>query len=65
MRENMLIVAEMNPYEKFIDSCKSEVTKKEHTSGLQRFMKRYKISSSQSCNSSGRRSSGTRRFNNR
>ena len=36
-------IAVMSPYDKFIHSCKSEVTKKEYTAALKRFMIHYEI----------------------
>ena len=36
-------IEEMNPYDKFIISCKSEATKKEYTAALNRFMSQYEI----------------------
>lgn len=42
MRGNMQL-AQMNPYNKFIESCRSEVTKREYTAALRRFMEHYEI----------------------
>jgi integrase len=36
-------LAPMKSYDKFIESCKSDKTKREYTAALERFMKRYEI----------------------
>ena len=36
-------ITHLTPYETFIKSCKSEVTKKEYTGALKRFMAHYEI----------------------